>query len=336
MQDTFPVEITREIITPEIAKAMLEGNTRNRAPSKRHVLQIAAAMRAGTFHFTGDPIRIAQSGLLIDGQHRLNACIQADASFDTMVIRNLPESAMIAIDGGKARTVDQQLTIAAGITKSATNTVLMLCRMSMTALGYGLITPDQIKLIIDRHPIITATANAYDDCAKFTLGANIPAGELILKAAGYHDEAAAWRDVWINGNKPELAIAASMLREHLIKVSDADAKNSTRNQWRADFRRQALSQTITLTAAHVPGPRHYKPGTIQYPHVAADELLHNADFNTPTTIPLAQFGTMTNNALAQARRSRGGAIIDAQQNRPNTNDLFTPANDGKDTDLLAD
>ena len=59
----------------------------------------------------GETVKIASDGTILDGQHRLYACIQAGVPFETVVIRGLPPEAQDTIDTGMARKFADQLAL---------------------------------------------------------------------------------------------------------------------------------------------------------------------------------------------------------------------------------
>lgn len=62
---------------PAEAQELLERNTLNRNLSRLHVHRLAQDMRAGNWDDNGQPIGFDTDGVLVDGQHRLNAAIIA-------------------------------------------------------------------------------------------------------------------------------------------------------------------------------------------------------------------------------------------------------------------
>lgn len=96
-------------ITPDDAKRLLENNTLNRNINERLVSAIARDMANGNWVFNGESVKISDSGRLLDGQHRLSACVRAGIPFETVVIEGLPESAMDTVDAGRKRTVGDVL-----------------------------------------------------------------------------------------------------------------------------------------------------------------------------------------------------------------------------------
>ncbi len=91
-------------ITPETAKQWLEQNVRNRPLSDDIVIGYALDMLEERWEYNGDAIRFDSAGCLIDGQHRLKACIEAGVSFESDVIFGLPPKVMRTIDIHRPRT----------------------------------------------------------------------------------------------------------------------------------------------------------------------------------------------------------------------------------------
>ena len=100
-----------QTITPDIAKAYLDRNFKNRKHSKMTVLAYARDMKAGKWALTGDPLQFDVDGNLLNGQHRLMACVEADTAFETMVVHGLLATAQDRIDTGKPRGMADVLTM---------------------------------------------------------------------------------------------------------------------------------------------------------------------------------------------------------------------------------
>ena len=95
-------------VTPQIAQEWVTLNTRNRPVRYSRVARFARDMKDGTWTLNGETVKISADGTILDGQHRLYACIQAGVSFETFVIRGLPLQAQDTIDTGAARTMGDQ------------------------------------------------------------------------------------------------------------------------------------------------------------------------------------------------------------------------------------
>lgn len=97
-----------ETITPDGAKEMLKGNNRNRPLRKDHYKRLAEEMRENKWMLNGVPI-IFNGKLLIDGQHRLMACVLAGKPFKTLVVRDVQPDSFLTIDTGAKRTAADTL-----------------------------------------------------------------------------------------------------------------------------------------------------------------------------------------------------------------------------------
>lgn len=105
-----PRDSERLRITPKMAEAMLVWNDRNRPASEGTVKKYATLMREGRWHYTGEAI-IFSTERLIDGQHRLAACVAAGVTFDALVVFGAPDEAFAFIDVGKTRTASNIFAI---------------------------------------------------------------------------------------------------------------------------------------------------------------------------------------------------------------------------------
>jgi len=99
-------------ITPALAKAWLEKNLpTNRRLSNHSVDRLVHEMEKGYWKITGDSIKFNTSGHLIDGQHRLRACIKANITIQSMVVWGVRDDAFDAIDRNQVRSNAQILSI---------------------------------------------------------------------------------------------------------------------------------------------------------------------------------------------------------------------------------
>ena len=108
---------TREkVITPAAARAMLrtseELGAKNRKVSNNHVELYANDIRSGNWKLNGDAIKLDEDGRILDGQHRLRACVLANMPMRTMVMTGVSKDAFDTLDCGRARTTSQVLQMA--------------------------------------------------------------------------------------------------------------------------------------------------------------------------------------------------------------------------------
>ncbi len=104
------MNIELKTIKPIEAKRILENNTRNRPLNQRHVNRLSSDMGSGRWKFNGDSIRL-NGDCLIDGQHRLTACINSGIPLKTIVISGLDSDAFDTIDTGKTRNGSDTLSL---------------------------------------------------------------------------------------------------------------------------------------------------------------------------------------------------------------------------------
>lgn len=87
-------------ITPEIARDLLERNTGNRKASPGVIHKYARDIQSGFWMINGETIKVATTGRLLDGQHRLQGVVQADTPIRTIVVEGLHEDAFQTLDRG--------------------------------------------------------------------------------------------------------------------------------------------------------------------------------------------------------------------------------------------
>ena len=103
--------VTLVDVTPEVATRWLEANTHNRRLSPDLVSQYARDMATGHWTFTGDPIKFAHDGTVLDGQHRLHAVVRAEKTVRLLVVNDLAVEAQKDMDKGRKRQVADTLRL---------------------------------------------------------------------------------------------------------------------------------------------------------------------------------------------------------------------------------
>src|SRR3954467_12893306 len=73
-------------INPQLAAEMLKHNDSNRHISKNLVSKLASDIRENRWRLNGEPIILANTGELNDGQHRLSAIIEAAKHAPSFVV----------------------------------------------------------------------------------------------------------------------------------------------------------------------------------------------------------------------------------------------------------
>ena len=105
------VSMDRVVLTPAMAERLLAGNTKNRAVIKSYLKNMEQVLVRNEWRFNGEPIIISSTGRVLDGQHRLIACVNTGVPIDTILVRGVDESVFATIDRGVSRTVGNVLSI---------------------------------------------------------------------------------------------------------------------------------------------------------------------------------------------------------------------------------
>lgn len=109
--DISQVRVQVEWISPNVADEYLQSNVCNRACSKAAVKRWADTMTAGAWKLSSDAIAFDWNGVLINGQHRLNAVKDTGMTVPFLVAHGFPPESKNALDVGKKRALHEILTI---------------------------------------------------------------------------------------------------------------------------------------------------------------------------------------------------------------------------------
>lgn len=122
-------------ITPELAAELLTINTNNRPPNKRIVTFYANQMTAGQWkENTGEAIKVAKSGVLLDGQQRLMAIVKSGVTVKMLIISDLEDSVFDVLDTGKPRNAGDVFELSS--VKSANRVAAIIRRYRLYKAGY--------------------------------------------------------------------------------------------------------------------------------------------------------------------------------------------------------
>lgn len=91
-------------ITPAYAEELLASSVPNRTIRTRDVIKYAEMMKNNEWKYNAETITVSDKGTLLNGQHRLRACIRANTRFQALVAFDVSEDAFDTIDIGRART----------------------------------------------------------------------------------------------------------------------------------------------------------------------------------------------------------------------------------------
>lgn len=93
------------VITPAVAQSFLQHNTDNRKKRGWWVSGLANMIKRGEWIPTHQGVAFSKSGKLIDGQHRLEAIVEANIPVEMLVVTDVREDAYKVLDNGVKRTL---------------------------------------------------------------------------------------------------------------------------------------------------------------------------------------------------------------------------------------
>ena len=154
------IEFSIEVVTPSQAAEWLKRNTCNRSVRRSQVEKYKRDIMSGRWYsMTAEPIKFNCDGTLLDGQHRLIACVDANTPFTTSVARGIPKEAMLYLDSGEAKDAGDILQL-----KGHANTH-QLAAAASTLLNVkaggiqrkGGVPRAEIVAVVDRHPRLVSS-----------------------------------------------------------------------------------------------------------------------------------------------------------------------------------
>lgn len=154
---TGALKLHVELMTPERAGELLKNNHGNRPLRAKTLRQYADDMRQGLWQLTGDTIKIARDGRVLDGQHRLLAVIESGAAVMMVVAYDVPEAAFDVLDSGCKRGIGDQLHATGesngNAIAAALAWVMIYEKTGHMARTYR-VTTAQTRAALERHPEI--------------------------------------------------------------------------------------------------------------------------------------------------------------------------------------
>jgi hypothetical protein len=216
-------------ITPEVAASLLAGSNGNRPMKLAKVAAYARDMTAGRWMANGESLIIDANGALIDGHHRLNACITADTPFQTLVVWGAPVDAQKTVDMGASRTSADALHFYGHKNATQANAIVR-CLMSIQQGRARSANPStqEIFEFLDANPSIEAAATFAGRHQKAPNGIRTMLGVIYFLSAkeGIVNVAERFADVLVSGVPAYHGCAAHALRERLMRDAIANARIS--------------------------------------------------------------------------------------------------------------
>jgi hypothetical protein len=102
-------------ITPAEASVLLLGSEsfQNRRIDRTRVNQLKEQILSNLYkHNPADAICVDEVGAVVNGQHRLKACVEAGVPLPVTIVKDVPKDVVAVIDRGKARTTSDTVKMA--------------------------------------------------------------------------------------------------------------------------------------------------------------------------------------------------------------------------------
>ena len=196
-----------QTITPARAAELLAANSTNRPVSKAVVRGFAEAMRRGEWMVTHQGIAFDTRGVLVDGQHRLAAIIEADRPVELTVFTEVGEGTFDVLDIGKRRSAADVLAIEGE--KSSTMLAAMVRAVWLYenrpelnwSGGAAGVSNHQIVQTLERHPKLREYVGVGEQVAGATgmIKSAAGAGSYLVAQANRRADLTAWYDGIIDG-----------------------------------------------------------------------------------------------------------------------------------------
>lgn len=179
--ESFPFPKTTEpyakvmVITPNMAKSIIEfkSDKNFREKNQDHIKYLSKQMESGNFNFNGESIVFDKDRNLVDGQHRLLACVESGCDILTTVSFNSYSD--LAIDSGKNRSLTEYLKYMGKKNASNLAPALNILVKHYTyddiysQRGYGRARPtrDEALQVLDQHPDIETYITKCSKCKEY-------------------------------------------------------------------------------------------------------------------------------------------------------------------------
>jgi len=108
------MRITKDMATlidKKMATKLLDMNTNNRKIKKNNLDLLVYELENGMFKFNGESIIVSESGVLLDGQHRLLAVEKTGVSIKSIIVWDVEDNTFGTIDTGSARSAFDVLNV---------------------------------------------------------------------------------------------------------------------------------------------------------------------------------------------------------------------------------
>ena len=169
-------------MTPEMAAALLAANTANRTMRAGHVAHLVGQIKRGEWRLTHQGVAVSSAGVLLDGQHRLQAIVNSGIAVKIMLTTDVDNDAFSVIDDGMKRSMSDRT----GIDRHRTEVASVLHGIASRG---GDLSADQIVPYDDRFgPIVDQLVKMCSKKVRVLSSASVRAA-VVLRCAIHEDKA---------------------------------------------------------------------------------------------------------------------------------------------------
>jgi hypothetical protein len=227
-----------QTISPSKAAELLEANTTNRPLSRAVVHSFAEAMRRGDWVVTHQGIAFDVNGVLVDGQHRLAAIIEADQPVELTVFTEVNEGTFDVLDTGKRRNAADVLAIegekSSGMLAAMVRTVwLYENRPDLNWSGGGAaVTNHQVVETLEQHPKLRQFVTVGEQIATATgmIKSAAGAASYLVSRASKRAELDEWYEGIIDGAGLRKQDARLVFRRVMFNMARKQAGQAMRRR----------------------------------------------------------------------------------------------------------
>lgn len=163
------IEAAVETIDPVSARDLLTNhNPKNRKVSTTTVALYTRQMKEGRWVLNGEGIMFDTKGDLLNGQHRLLACVESGVAFQTLVVRGLPSETIDSMDQHRKRSAGDVLGMHGyhnGTHLASTARVIHrwdagIRSASLVGAGHLMLSPAELMDVIEKEPFLVPACEA--------------------------------------------------------------------------------------------------------------------------------------------------------------------------------
>jgi len=218
-----------ETITPELASEMLGKSIGNRSLKTRKIENLVRDIRSGNFVMNGESVIVSAEGLLMDGHHRLTACVRAGISIESVVVRGINRTNMKTLDVGSVRGIGDHLKIDGFLNSNNLASIINhLHNVRRGSVSKDAVTTSEAYEFIRKYPFVKIAAHESSNLKLNRIPSTIGAIYFVAILIGEEEIAKRFVKVLRSGIPDYDGCPAHRLRERLIKeASKGDSYRQT-------------------------------------------------------------------------------------------------------------